>query len=89
MKPSIALVAAENYQIRRDVIGRAARVDALTPDRSAVWMTCPQRAISSEMEAAEQKLSAQRASFTVQDRIEAYRQLFAMPKVQMKGWTWR
>lgn len=87
---SIAVgVKGENYQIRRDVIARAARIDAFKPDRSQV-LSHPHavRAISAEMESREQALAARRADVTLQERIDVYRQLFSMP-VAMRDGVWR
>lgn len=82
-------VKGENYQIRRDVIARAARIEALAPNRSQVHAhPHAVRAISAEMESREPALAALRADVTLQERIDAYRHLFAM-SVAMRDGVWR
>lgn len=77
----------ESYRIRREVAARAARIEALT--RSQVHaQPYAVRAVSSEMESREQALAARRADVTLQERIDAYRQLFSMSVVMRDG-VWR
>lgn len=85
------LVYQENYERRRDVVDRAARIDKLTPDRSHWEAMAPYfyADASPEMLRYEPRLVRIRQETTEQEKLDARRRLAGTMDWNFVDWLWR